>query len=109
MKSYDLYGSRSGTLEELRAAVESVLGVEFVAHRSDYVGDYYKTAGFVGETIAIQPNHLAEGDEAEVLEPEFADRPVLVYVNDTERGDEIGVRLLDIPGLELLRRDTRPD
>lgn len=106
MKVYDLYGSRSATLEAMREAVESVLDVEFAAHRSDYVGDYYRTAGFVGETIVIQRNCLDDADEGEVLEPEFADRPVLLYVNKTGRGDEIRDLLLTIPGLEHLRRDS---
>jgi hypothetical protein len=106
VKVYDLYGSCSVPLEELRDAVESMLGVEFSPHRSDYVGDYYKTAGFVGETIAIQPNYLDGGDEDEVLEPAFADRPVLLYVNETDRGDEIRGLLAGIAGLDFLRRKT---
>jgi hypothetical protein len=43
----------------------------------------------------------------QLLEPEFADRPVLLYVNGTEQGDEIEARLLNISGVDDLRRDAR--
>jgi hypothetical protein len=106
MTYYDLYGTRTATIEELEHAVSSVLGIAFTARRNDAVGDYY-LAVVDGEHFSIQPNYESDGDEEGVLETRFADYRLLLYVDDTERGDEIRDRLIEIPGLEHLRRDVR--
>ena len=107
-KHYDLYGARAIAAEELRMIVESALGISFRARYNDSIGSYFN-ADVGSENFTVEPNFLDVGDEEEIQEPEFADRSVLLYVNGTERGDELRGRLLGIPGLELLRRDTRPD
>jgi hypothetical protein len=108
MKYYDLYGTRDMTIDELQEAVGSVLETSFQARYSSFIGPYY-TAELGNEVFDIEPNFMDDRDEDEVLEPEFADYPVLLRVSRTQRGDEIREALAEIPGLELLRRDTRPD
>jgi hypothetical protein len=107
MKSYDLYGARSLALGELRAAVEAVLAIELEKHESGYLGgDYFLGGDLRGEHVVIQRNHVDDGDEAEVAEPEFAHYPVLLQVNATVRGDALKLRLLTIVGVDFLRRSV---
>jgi hypothetical protein len=106
MRCYDLYGTRGMTVEELRDELETRLNVTFVARYSDDIGSYFKASGLGNENFSIQPNFEDNWDEDEVQEPEFANHPVLLYVNRTERGDDVRDELSEIPGLEFLRRDT---
>jgi hypothetical protein len=106
MKYHDLYGTRTLKIDELEQAVASALDISFELRRSDGFGDYYKAVRN-GEHYSIRPNYESEGDEEDVLETRFADCPVLLYVDDTERAEELERVLTEIPGLELLRRDTR--
>jgi hypothetical protein len=106
MKYYDLYGTRTMSTDELQRAVALVLGVSFQARYSDEIGSYFN-ADVDQENFSVERNFLDDGDEDDIQEAEFADRPALLFVNRTERGDEIRGMLLEIPGLEHLRRDTR--
>lgn len=106
MKYYDLYGAIGITAEDLQQAVGSALNVSFQERYSDEIGPYFN-ADAGSENFTVESNFLDVGDEEEIQEPEFADQPVLLYVNGTERGDQIRELLLAIPGLEHLRRDTR--
>ena len=106
MKYYDLYGTRGMTTHELQEAAAAALGVSFAPRESSFTGDYYK-ADLGDENFAIYVNFKDPRYEDEILRPQFADYPVLLFVNHTERGDEIRGMLLEIPGLEHLRRDTR--
>jgi nuclear transport factor 2 (NTF2) superfamily protein len=94
------------TIEELRDELEARLGVTFRARYSDDIGSYFKASGVGSENFSIQPNYEDDRDEDHVQEPAFADHAVLLYVNRTERGDEVRDALSDISGLEFLRRDT---
>jgi len=106
-KSYDLYGTRTLALDELRAAVEKALSVHLEGHESSYLGGEYFLAGDLrGEHVLIQRNHVVDGDEEEPAEPQFADYPVLLQINATTRGDELKGQLLAIKGLDFLRRSV---
>jgi hypothetical protein len=107
VKTYDLYGTRALGLDELRAAVEQVLGLTFERHESDYLGGDYFLAGDHGdEQVVLLRNHSAEGNEDEVREPEFADFAVLLEINATTRGDELRGRLQAVGDLDFLRRSV---
>jgi len=54
-------------------------------------------------------NLLSDYGEEEVMEPDFEDRPVLLFVDGFEFAAELEKALMRIPGLELLRRKARPD
>ena len=106
-KCYDLYGTRTLAIDELRAAVENALSVHLEGHESGYLGgDYFLAGDLRGEHVLIQRNHVDEGDEEEVAEPQFADYPVLLQVNATPRGDELKCRLLAIEGVDFLKRSV---
>jgi hypothetical protein len=106
MKYYDLYGIRDMSTNDLQHAVGSAIQLSFRRRHSGEIGTYYK-AELDDEIFAIESNFQDERNEDEILEPEFADFPVLLRVSRTQRGDELRDMLLEIPGLEHLRRDTR--
>ena len=54
-------------------------------------------------------NLLTDYDLQEIMEKDFADWPVLLLVGGFDDALELDKILTRIPGLELLRRDTRPD
>jgi hypothetical protein len=95
MKAYDLYGFKGLTLDQARSVVEQALGVHFVPHESSHWGEYYKSGGFVGETIKIRPKYDAEN---ECIEEGFKEYDVLLYVDETERADVLR-EVLTSPGV----------
>jgi hypothetical protein len=104
MKYYDLYGTKTMTTDETQGVVARTLSIEFQRRYHDDIG-YYYPAEQSDEVYHVEPNYTSGYDEEEILEPEFADNPVLVRVSRTARGDELRDLLLEIPGLEHLRRD----
>ena len=106
MRYYDLYGTKTMTADETQGVVAKTLSVEFQRRYHDDIGYYYE-AEQGDEVYDVEPNYTSGYDEEEILEPEFADYPVLVRVSRTARGDELRNLLLEIQGLEHLRRDTR--
>jgi hypothetical protein len=106
MKFYDLYGTRGMTTHELQEAAAAALRVSFAPRESSFKGAYYR-ADLGDENFAIYVNFKDPRYEDEILRPQFADYPVLLFVNRTERADELRDRLLEVPGLVHLRRDTR--
>lgn len=64
--------------------------------------------GVGGEHIEIQPNQIPDDEtvDGDLTEPGRPSFTCLVYVNDTDRADEIRLRLATIPGLEHLQRDA---
>lgn len=104
--AYDLYGSKSLGLDELRLSVENVFGVKFLERYSDYMGgDYFRFGEFEGEEFIIQLNWIDE-DDREFLEPNHSEYPVLLKVDATDRGDEIRNALSRIVDLDFLERKT---
>lgn len=105
---YDLYGSRTLSVPELRDAGEGVLGLRFILHESAYRGgEYFRAGDPGGEEFVIQLNSFEFDNEEEISEPEYADYPVILWIAWTERGDELRKKLNAIPGLEFLRRKVR--
>jgi hypothetical protein len=104
MKTYDLYGTRAMSIDELQAAAGAALQISLERRDNDDLGYYYRAR--VGDEIFdIVRNFSDDRPEDEVLKPEFADYPVLFYVSRTDRPNEIQDLLLDIEGLEHLKRE----
>lgn len=107
MEVDDLYGFMDDDLEAARLAVEQALNVQLEPHESLHMGGDYYARGLVGdeEELILQRNFDEEG---EVIEDEFSDIPVLLYVNtirSIERAQELEQTLVTkIPRLRLLRR-----
>ncbi len=104
MRYHDLYGTRAMTIDELQAAVGSELQTSLERRYNDDLG-YYYLAEVGEETFEIVRNFADDRPEDEVLRPEFADYPTLFFVSRTDRPDEIRDLLLDIQGLEHLKRE----
>lgn len=104
MKTYDLYGFVSDDLEAARVAMEQALDIHLAAHESLHTGDYYRL-GFTGEeNFVLQKNF--DPFYKEVIEDKFPKFCILLYVNKTERAEEIEQMLTSrITGIKLLRRE----
>lgn len=102
MNTYDTYGIHSSDLESARQAAELALDVKMVLHESMYVGEYY--LGKVGEEeIQIQRN--LDPLDGELVEKDFPDIEILLYVSKTKRPQEVEKLLTaKIPNLVLLKR-----
>lgn len=97
-----LFGSSNLGLDECRELVENALALTLDAHDSDFAGTYYAAGLPGGEHFELRPNRDAED---ELVEPDFSEVSVLLYVNETRRPDAI-IELLDrIDGLVMLRRE----
>lgn len=102
----DLYGCTSLTIDELADQVNRVVEVELEPHDSDAYGEYARTPGLSDEGTWVQPNYVDYGEEEdEIIEDEFPDYPVIVFVRRATPGDETRHRLArHIPALDFLRR-----
>ncbi len=99
----DLYGFKDGDLEHARMAVEQALDVRMVPHESLYLGDYYRLGSSGQENMVLRRN--VDPLDGEPAEQAFANMPLLLYVTDTDRPEELQQILTSkIPGLTLLRR-----
>lgn len=107
-QAYDLYGTTTMSIVQLRDIIVEALGITFTLHDSAFRGGTYFRAGDLGgEEFVIQRNSFEFDDEQEVAEPEFAHYPVIFWVAWTERGDELREELAVIEGLDFLRRRVR--
>ena len=109
MRYYDLYGTRRTDIEDLQLAVATALEISFTARNSLVKGDYYKADLARPRSVEVRPNLVNDYGEEELIEPDYADRPLLVYVDGFDYAPDLEKVLTRIPDLELLRRDTRPD
>ncbi len=106
---FDLYGCRLKDLEFAKMEVEHALDVKLKPHESDYHGgDYYRFDSSSGESFLLKRNFDAV--EGEWFEDQFKEFPILLYVDKTQRPEEIEKRLQRSgPEFTLLRRHKRPD
>ena len=102
MKRFDLYGSRSMSVEEVARSLGASLSAEFVERESGYVGVYFRLAS-ESEELLVQAN--VEDDEGYLPEPEFAPWATLVYVNGSDRWATLE-RTLGAVGLDPLRSES---
>jgi hypothetical protein len=103
---HDLYGCRLKDLESARTRVERVLQIGLEAHYSDYEGgDYYGLGLGDDESFTLKRNF--DSVEGEWFEEEFKEYPVLLYVENTRRPEDIENRLASSDSeFALLRRQT---
>jgi len=105
MKNYDLYGLSSDNLEAGLASIERVVGVAFASHESSYHGGAYYRLGSLGQEHFILQRNF-DPFENEWMEEGFKEVATLLYVNETERSDELQEALtMEVPGIRLLRRE----
>ena len=100
---YDLYGIRCCSLERAKAVVEESLQLQLQPHESGYhCGDYFRLGDVGVEHFVLQKNF--DELEAEWTDPEHKSYPFLLYVNETERADEIALSMEGRDEVELLKR-----
>jgi hypothetical protein len=99
---YDLYGSRSLTLDDLREAVQTATGLDLERRDSQQLGGEYFRGGSVGGEELVA--HRNWDEEGEAIEEAFEDYSVLFRVERSLRADELRVLLNDVQGLDFLRR-----
>jgi len=108
VRCYDLDGSHTLSLVEMREAMESCLEIRFTLRDSDYRGGDYFRAGDLGdEGLVIQAKPFEYENEEEVAELEYADYPVIAWIAWTERGDDFREKLRKVSGLNFLRRSIQ--
>ncbi len=92
MAYYDLYEIQAKTLEEARETVEKALEIVFSVHESSYHGGkYYRLNDIDQENFILQNNY--DPFENEWFEDEFKEAKSLLYVNKTDRKEEIKCKL----------------
>lgn len=102
LTSYDLYGIQCETLEIAKAKVESLLKIFMRGHESGFhCGEYYRLYDIGQEHFVLQNNY--DEFEGEWTEEIFSDFPILLYVNETDRSDDLRLVLLKDQQVFLLR------
>ena len=88
MNSFDLYGWKTGDLENLKYKVENVIGIELELHESVYHGgEYYLHGKLEEENFSLEYNK--DLDEDEPNEADYPEYTLLLYVNRTTRSEDL--------------------
>ena len=74
------YAVRGGSLEQISAAIGSLLGVELKFVESEVWDDYYSTEYTEDPLFCIKKNDNPLEDEIDFYHPEFADYPFFLEV-----------------------------
>lgn len=98
MATYDKYGSHID-IESTKVKIEKCLGIKLEDRDSSYWGAYYISKNNTGESIKIIEN--MDPIDREPLDIEFSNYPVIIYVDETDRSDEIQ-ELFNHIGLKML-------
>ena len=100
---FDLYGFYSENIQLARNVVEEVLGKKMIEHDSSYRGEYLRLdIGY--ENFILQSNF--DLSEKECFEKDFANYPVILYVNYTNRSEKLKEGFGRIDKCTLLRHNT---
>jgi hypothetical protein len=113
---YEVYGSRTGGIRNVRSLLSPALGVEFEYHDSYYKGEYFLAVGLSDQRLTIESNWLEDEDGRFPQQAEFSEFETLVYldyrtlswVNDGPAFDELSRKLGNVEFLDLLRRKFVP-
>ncbi|MEM1256409.1 MAG: hypothetical protein AAGI69_28575 [Cyanobacteria bacterium P01_H01_bin.21] len=104
MKKYDLYGINTTSLNKAQMIVEETLSIRLNLHESSYRGgDYCRLNGTGKEHFIVQYNYNEHEDDW--TEARHKDFIFLLYVNESNRADELRELLSCNPFIALLRRE----
>ena len=104
MKNYDIYGSKNLNLAKIAKKIDLVLDTQFKIGNSYYYGgEYYRYGEGNTENFILQSNfNQIEQEWSKIIFQEF---PLLLFVNNTDRADEIrNLFITSISELEFLKR-----
>ena len=102
MLTNDLYGFPESALDAVREAVEQALGIALTKHHTIYRGEHYACDGCGAETFLLQANW--EALDAELMEEQFPDMRVLLYVSGSDHATQVERRLTAATTAHLLAR-----
>ncbi|MCW8102834.1 hypothetical protein [Streptomyces tauricus] len=106
MTTYDTYGTKAHTVEELAGLLAPLLNLTFVEHDSYYRGEYLK-AETRGADIEIQPNAIPGDDgEDDLYASEHAAFQTLVLVTAPAPDSPLNATLTSVEGLEALDHES---
>jgi hypothetical protein len=104
MKSYDLYGYDDQDIEAARQAIQGAFDIALKAHESSYhCGAYYRLGDIGTEHFILQRNY--DDCEKEWTEDTFQKYPIVLYINETIRAEELEKKLTSNQRFKLLRRE----
>lgn len=106
MTAFDLYGMESSDIKMAKAVIEDALGITFTPKESAYHGEYYQWGDRSTESLMLKMN--ADPIDDEPAEPDFPSFHILLYVDGSERHEEIG-RAIDATGAFVLLRHEELD
>ena len=90
-KVYDLYGILYDDINFAKTTIENILRITMQAHDSLYLGEYFLFDDVGEEHFILQKNYNEFEDEWN--EKTFSQYPLLLYVNETPRSEDL-VKLL---------------
>ena len=102
---FDLYGLLNTDIDDAAGLLEKILSITFIARDSSFLGEYYSTSTIEdGEKFTLEENF--NKIEEDWTEPEFEQYPLILYVSNTRRTQEIEEALKKAIGenVMLLRR-----
>jgi hypothetical protein len=89
MSIFDTYGLKTDDLEQAKTWVEPVIGY-MEPHENSYIGKYYLLIISSDENYKLQPNFC----DSDFTEEDYQHCGMLLYINQSPRGDEIRESLL---------------
>lgn len=104
--TYDLYGLVGTDVEEIKPRIERALGIELEPHDSFFIGEYYLGRLIDKESLTLRNN--TDPLDGEPVETAFPETSVLIYIDLTNRAEEIKQSLMTcIPEIKHLRRKVQ--
>ncbi len=109
-ETYDIYGFKTYDLENVASQLCHLVGLLFVSRRCPFLGRNYQAGDLRAENFDLLHNHPGEAD-TDWLEPRFKQYGCILYVNRTQRAEEIESTIATTFGEEaaLLGRETYLD
>lgn len=88
MASCDLYGLPHLSLVAARELINQLFGIVVEERHSEYQGgNYYKYGDNESENFLLKRN--LDPFDGEAVEMDFPDYPIILYINETMRSEEI--------------------
>lgn len=85
---YHTYGFKTKDLESVATDLGKALGLRFISRRDILLGRYYQSGGQHEENFSLHFNH-DEYNSEDWFEPNHKDYTTILYVNRSERPEEI--------------------
>jgi|GEM_PF-5831246 len=106
--TYDTYGFESRDLEGIATEIGKALGLRFLSRKNPVLGRLYQAGKPFKENFDLLHNG-GEFDDQQWLEPEFQQFNSILYVNQSDRHEEIEKVIAEnFERVRLIRRVSYP-